>query len=289
MRGQRTPPAPGARSAIRRQRRTGRGSRGRRPARPRRLRPAVAALLAIVAIGCGGSSGRDRAGGEEGRIVVAAAASLAAAFERYAERLGGDVRLLFAGSDDLAAQIRQGVKPDVYAAASATLPEQLHAERLVEEPVVFAANRLVIAAPAEGSELRRFEDLTRPGVTIAIGAQTAPIGAYARQALGRLPAAQERAILANVRSEEPDVKGIVGKLTQGAVDAGFVYATDVAATGGALRAIALPDAAQPAVAYAAAVVKGTRNPRAARRFIDGLLEGAGARALRDAGFEPPVR
>ena len=33
--------------------------------------------------------------------------------------------------------------------------------------------------------------------------------------------------MANVRSEEPDVKGVVGKLTQGAADAGFVYLTDV--------------------------------------------------------------
>ena len=39
--------------------------------------------------------------------------------------------------------------------------------------------------------------------------------------------AQSEAILANVRSEEPDVAGIIGKLTQGAVDAGFVYVTDV--------------------------------------------------------------
>ena len=30
-----------------------------------------------------------------------------------------------------------------------------------------------------------------------------------------------------MRSNEPDVKGIVGKLTQGAADAGFVYVTDV--------------------------------------------------------------
>ena len=47
-------------------------------------------------------------------------------------------------------------------------------------------------------------------------------------------------ILANVRSEEAEVTGIVGKLTQGAVDAGFTYVTDVKATNGALKAIPLP-------------------------------------------------
>ena len=49
-----------------------------------------------------------------------------------------------------------------------------------------------------------------------------------------------------MRSNEPDVKGIVGKLTQGAADAGFVYVTDVNATNGKLKAITLPPAARAA-------------------------------------------
>ena len=67
-----------------------------------------------------------------------------------------------------------------------------------------------------------------------------PIGDYTREALGQLPSAQERAILAQLRSNEPDVKGIVGKVVQGAADAGFVYVTDVNATGGELEAVKLP-------------------------------------------------
>ena len=47
--------------------------------------------------------------------------------------------------------------------------------------------------------------------------------------LDGLPAEQREAILANVRSNEPDVAGVVGKVAQGAVDAGFVYVTDVRA------------------------------------------------------------
>ena len=90
-----------------------------------------------------------------------------------------------------------------------------------------------------------------------------------------------------MRSEEPDVGGIAAKLTQGAVDAGFLYVTDVAATNGRLKAIELPAELQPDVAYGVAIVKGARNGAAARDFVDGLLSGAGADALRAAGFEPP--
>ena len=78
--------------------------------------------------------------------------------------------------------------------------------------------------------------------------------------------------------------GITGKLTQGAVDAGFLYVTDVRATDGKLKAIELPDELQPAVAYGVAVVKGAKHPEAAEAFVDGLLDGAGPQALEDAGL-----
>ena len=90
-----------------------------------------------------------------------------------------------------------------------------------------------------------------------------------------------------MRTEEPDVAGIVGKLTAGAVDAGFVYISDVRGTDGALKAIELPADLQPAVAYGVAVVKGAKHPDQAKKFIDGLLSGAGADALKAAGFGPP--
>jgi molybdate transport system substrate-binding protein len=114
-----------------------------------------------------------------------------------------------------------------------------------------------------------------------------PIGSYTRDVLSRLGAKRSAAVLANVRSEEPDVKGIVGKLTQGAVEAGFVYVTDVTAASGRLRAIELPASLQPSVAYEVAVVTGAKHAAAARRFIAGLVRGKGADELRAAGFEPP--
>jgi len=200
---------------------------------------------------------------------------------------GIDAKQSFAGSDELAAQIRQGVKPDVYAAANTTLPDQLYKEGLVEKPVLFATNSLVLAVP-EGSEIASIEDLTRPGTTIAIGDPEVPVGSYTREVLDKLPPDRSKAILDNVRSQEPDVSSIVGKLTQGAVDAGFVYVTDVTTTHGALKAIELPAALRPDVAYGAAVVVGAKNPDGAQEFIDGLLDGDGALALKKAGFKPPT-
>jgi molybdate transport system substrate-binding protein len=145
----------------------------------------------------------------------------------------------------------------------------------------------VLAVPAGGAKVKSLADLTKPGVTIAVGSPSVPVGSYAREVIGRLPPAQAKKITANFRSSEPDVAGVVGKLTQGAVDAGFVYATDVQATGGKLTAIQLPAKLQPSVAYAAAVVKRSPLHHKASGFVKGLLTGRGAAALKEAGFEPP--
>jgi molybdate transport system substrate-binding protein len=253
-----------------------------------RTRAAIAVLLALALAGCGSDDDRTSGGAAKPQLTVSAAASLKNAFTEYGKQFpDADARFSFAGSDELAAQIEQGVKPDVYAAANTKLPDGLYAKGLVEKPIVFAGNRLVLAVPADGGNVSSLEDLANAGVTIAIGSNDVPVGSYTRTVLDRLPPAQSKAILANVRSEEPDVAGITGKLTQGAVDAGFLYISDVRATDGKLKAIGLPGELQPAVAYGAAVVKGAKHVAEAKKFIAGLLDGAGAQALKDAGFEPP--
>lgn len=242
------------------------------------MRRAVLLLaLVLAAPGCGS----ENEGGSSGEgLVVAAAASLSEALKTCSPQ---STRLSFAGSDEIAAQIRQGVKPGVFAAANTTLPEQLRAEQLAQEPRVFATNELVIAL-RPGSDLRALDDLARENVAVAVGAESVPVGAYTRDVLGRLPGAERQAIESNVRTREPDVKGVVGKVIQGAVDAGFVYATDVVAAGDRLKALRLPPQLRPRVEYAAAIVAPSK---AAQRYVDSLVGGRCQGELRKAGFGPP--
>lgn len=247
------------------------------------LTPATIALMLALG-GCGDGDG----GGGKPRLTVSAATSLTNAFEEYGESFdGATARFTFSGSDEGAAQIRQGVKPDLYAAANTQLPDQLFEHGLVEQPVTFAGNRLVIAVARDRDGIASIEDLGGDDVDLAIGSQNVPVGGYTRGVIGRLPAELAQAILDNVRSEEPDVAGVVGKLTQGAADAGFLYITDVTAASEDVKAIELPDDVQPSVEYGVAVVKGAKEPEAAEAFIDGLLKGPGLNAMREAGFEPP--
>jgi molybdate transport system substrate-binding protein len=248
----------------------------------------VLLVLTLVGAGCGGSGGGS--GASKPTLVVSAAASLQAAFTQYAKSFpDADVRFSFAGSDLLAAQIRAGARPDVYAAANTTLPDALYADpkQYVGKPTRFASNELVLAVRKGDTSIHSLADIEKRGVKLAIGDGTVPVGAYTQKVLSLLPPSQSKAIIANVRSEEPDVTGIVGKLTQGAVDAGFLYITDVHATNGKLTAIHLPSKIQPVVEYGITIINATKHPDAAKAFIIGLLSGAGRDALDSQGFGLP--
>lgn len=249
---------------------------------------AAFALAAPVLVGCGGSDdGTSSDQAAEPELVVFAASSLGPAFEKYGDQFtDADVKFSFAGSDDLAAQIRQGVIPDVYAAANTSLPDDLYKDDLIAKPTTFVTNRLVVGVPAD-SEINDIADLEQPGTSIAIGSEDVPVGIYTREVLDALGPQASDAILANVASSEPDVAGIVGKLTQGAVDAGFIYKTDVDATDGAIKQVDIPRSASPDVAYGIAATTAAKQPELAQQFVDGVVSGEGQNILLASGFGAP--
>jgi molybdate transport system substrate-binding protein len=252
----------------------------------KRLRAwAIAALAAAVAVaGCGGGGSSSASG--SGTLIVLGASSLTEAMTKYADSFeGAKVKPSFGGSDELAAQIQQGAKADVFASANTEYPQELFAEGLVDKPQAFAANELVIAVP-EGSPIKSLADLTKPGTKLVIGDESVPVGAYTRTVLERLPAAEREAILANVVSEETEVASIVAKLEQGAAEAAFVYVTDEKGAEG-LEPVELEASLQPQVEYGVAVVKSSGDKAAAEEFVAGLIDGEGQEDLREAGFLPP--
>ena len=217
------------------------------------------------------------------------ASSLGPAFEQYGDEFdGADVKFSFAGSDDLAAQIRQGVTPDVYAAANTSLPDELHKDGLLEKPTTFVTNKLVIGVPA-GSEIDDVADLEQPGVKVAIGDEDVPVGIYTREVLdGARAGRRTRRSSPTSPAASPTSPGSSASSTQGAVDAGFVYRSDVDAAGGSDRGgRRSPPSASPDVAYGIAVTTDAAQPELAQQFVDGVVSGDGQEILLDSGFGPP--
>ena len=216
------------------------------------------------------------------RLTVLAAASLTDVFPRIEKA----PRYSFAGSDQLALQIREGAPADVYAAASPRYAQLLYREGFVLKPVVFATNRLVVLVPRSNrARIHSVYDLRRDGVKVVIGDKTVPIGTYTREILDRLGIVDD--VTKNVVSEETDVKGIVTKVALGEADAGFVYRTDAKAVASHTRTIALPRWAQPPIRYELAVVKASSHRAAARSFVREVTSKRGRKLLLQGGFGLP--
>jgi molybdate transport system substrate-binding protein len=239
---------------------------------------ALAALFALVALVLPGATG---AGGSS---TVYAAASLAEVFPKISPK----PRYSFAGSDQLALQIRQGAPADVYAAASPKYTQLLYRDGLVGKPVTFAKNRLIVIVPKSNpANIHSVYDLRRSGVKVVMGDQSVPIGSYTRQLLDNLGI--KDAVLHNVVSQETDVKGIVAKVALGEADAGFVYRTDAKPVSARLEKVFLPVWAQPPVRYQIAIVSSTPRKVEARAFIRKVLAKRSRMLLRRAGFGLPKR
>lgn len=241
-----------------------------------RYAPALFAALALGLALSGASSARSS---DSGRLAVFAAASLTEALPAISKQSSYS----FAGSDQLAFQIQQGAAADVFAAASSKYPDQLYKQGLVEQPIPFATNTLVLIVPKSNpANIHSVTDLTKPRVKVIVGDSSVPVGSYTLTILKNLGISS--AVLKNVVSMEPDVKSIVAKVALGEVDAGFVYVTDVRPVRGKVLAIALRESAQPHVIYEAAVVKAGKHRRAAYRFVTALIRAQAQRKLVSFGF-----
>jgi molybdate transport system substrate-binding protein len=237
---------------------------------------ALAVFFALVALALPSATGAG------GSFTVFAAASLSEVFPKVADT----PRYSFAGSDQLALQIRQGAPADVFASASPKYAQLLYHDGLVRKPVTFATNKLVVIVPKSNpGNVHSVYDLRRSGVKVVIGDQTVPIGSYTRTLLDTLGI--KDAVMRNVVSEETDVKGIVAKVALGEADAGFTYVTDARPVASRVRKFFLPAWAQPPIRYQVAMVSSSPRRVEARSFVNKLLSKRGRLLLKRAGFGLP--
>jgi molybdate transport system substrate-binding protein len=216
-------------------------------------RALVAALA--VAVGVVGTAGAQR---DTTRPTVYAAASLTDAFPK----IGPNARYSFAGSNALAAQIRQGAPADVFAAANIKLPYGLYGDGFCS----------------------KVGDVTRRGVKLVIAAKGVPVGDYTLKVLQKL---KLMGALKNVVSQETDVREVLAKVALNEADGGFVYSTDARTVPKKVRTIAIPPRGQPHVEYGICVVlRGDKT--AGHAFVKRVLGPAGQTILRRFGFLPRV-
>lgn len=235
---------------------------------------------------------RIRDGAQTGPLPlrVFAAGSLRAAFDALAEHWPGLVDIRYANAGVLAEAILAGEPADVFASASPHEPERLAGLGIAEPGLPFASNRLVVAVPV-ASDIEDVGALAEPGTRIVIEIAGVPLGDYTRELLDGLGAMHgcdfAQGVLDNVVAQRDNVDAVSAVVYDGEADAAILYATDVAASGGRLRAVEPPREAAVPATYVVCRLRAAAQPADAAVWMDLALGPLGQRVLRATGFAPP--
>jgi molybdate transport system substrate-binding protein len=236
----------------------------------------------------GTPTGAATSTGVTGDITVLAASSLTESFTQIgkdfeAANPGAKVTFSFGASSTLANQINQGAAADVFAAASpATMKTVTDAGNGAGTPVVFVRNQLVIAVPKGNAKgITGLNDLTKPGVKVALCAEQVPCGAAAKTAL-----AAAKVSLTPVTFEQ-DVKAALSKVRLGEVDAALVYRTDAKSAASDVDGIEFPESAGAINDYPIVALKDAKNQAGAAAFVAYVRSEKGVAVLSAAGFQSP--
>lgn len=262
-------------------------------------------LMLLLVVGCRAStqSSGDTATSEEvvtGSLTVFAAASLTDAFTELGELFeekypGTTVRFSFAGSSDLATQLAEGAPADIFASANASqMNNAVSAERIAGEPRNFLTNTLVVIVPVDNpAGIESLADLANENVKFVSALPDVPIRNFTEQMLDKVSADAaygadfKTAVLANLVSEEANVRQLAAKVALGEADAGVVYKSDVTPDiANQVRVIEIPAALNIIAVYPIAATNDSANASAAQAFLDLILSAEGQAVLAKWGFGP---
>lgn len=234
---------------------------------------------------------------ESRTLTIFAAASLTDAFTEIGTAFesvnpGVTTTFNFAGSQALETQIEEGAPVDVFASASGREMDALVTGNFVAADAVqvFLTNELIVILPADNpAMLGSLEDLAKPGIKLVFASEEVPAGKYTRQALDLMDTSFGHGfkdmVLANIVSNEENVKQVVAKVQLGEADAGIVYVSDSIAASN-LNSIAIPANLNVVAKYPIVPLVKSKNAELAAQFIDFVLSAEGQAVLAKWGFAP---
>lgn len=231
-------------------------------------------------------------------LIVYAAASLQDPFQEIKanfEHLHPDITIIysFGGSSQLRTQLIQGAPADVFASANqAEVDKAFESKAVRDHGVIFATNHLIVILPKSNpGKIESLKDLARPGIKFITTTPDVPAGAYTRDILKKMSADPaygsdySKKVLANLVSEETNVKQVVAKVALGEADAGIVYKSDVSVSVTAdVTTLDIPAQFNVLAKYPVAITTRAKHPEQAQAFIDYLLSESGQAILKKNNF-----
>jgi len=269
------------------------------------LVPLALASLALTLVSCVSpmrSQESEASGGASdlsGELIVFAAASLTESFDALGAAFEAkhplvDIRFNYGGSQQLAQQLVYGAPADIFASANETQMgvTESSGRILTQSSVPFAANRLVVALPADNpAAIETVSDLSRPGIKLIIAAEEVPVGRYTQQFLTQTRSSPDfdpgfaDDLIANVVSYEQNVRAVLSKVLLGEADAGIVYTSDIAQQGSdQVSSVAISESVNVVAGYFIAPLNNSGEPELANSFIEFVRSPEGQSILEEQGF-----
>jgi molybdate transport system substrate-binding protein len=223
-------------------------------------------------------------------VTVFAAASLIDSLKeaatRFEKQTGDKVYFNFAASSVLEKQIEEGAPADIFFSADEAKMDALEKKGLVvkETRKDRLSNSLVIVTAADRKvDIHSAADLAGDKVKrLALADPKAvPAGIYARAFLEKeklWPAVEPKVIPTD------NVRAALAAVESGNVEAGIVFKTDAAISKKVKIAYAVAPEDGPVIRYPLALIKGSKQVEAARKFLQYLDSDDAAKVFKKYGF-----
>jgi molybdate transport system substrate-binding protein len=223
-------------------------------------------------------------------VTVFAAASLTDSLKEiaaaYQKESGDKIIFNFAASSTLARQIEEGGPADIFFSADEAQMNRLEKKGLIDPATRKSrlGNSLVVVVPSDSTlQIKSAGDLTNSGIRqIALADPRAvPAGVYAKGWLTRRqlwPAVEPKVV------PTENVRAALAAVASGNVELGVVYKTDAAISKNVKVAYEVPRADAPDISYPMALVKGSPQPEAAKKFLDYLSSEEAGQVFIRFGF-----
>ncbi len=268
----------------------------------------LSTALAVSALaGCSSSQKTEKktdaqAETEQTELIVFAAASMTETMTEIADMyksVDPNVNIVynFDSSGTLKTQIQEGADCDIFISAAQkqmnqldiTQDEEKNPDKLdfVDPDTRFdlLSNSVVLITPQGNPEgISSFDDVAGDKVKlIALGNSDVPVGQYSEEIFTYM------GIWDQLNSEQKitfgtNVKEVLTQVEESAADCGVVYSTDAAASDKVEVVATAPEGSHKPITYPAAVLKTSKNPDAAKAFLDYLKTDDCTKVFEDAGF-----
>jgi molybdate transport system substrate-binding protein len=222
---------------------------------------------------------------------VFAAASLTEALTEIAElykKAAPNVTLHFNfnSAGTLQNQIENGADADLFLSAGQRQMNDLSSGNFINDTTRrnLLTNKVVLIVPENSTKgISSFQDVLTAKVSIiAMGNASTPLWQYSQEIFTFLNGWDKVPVKASLGS---NVKEVLSQVESASVDCGIVFSTDAASGKNVKIAAFAPEGSHQPVVYPVAVVKGSKNPDAARAFLDFLGLPTATAVFEKIGFE----